>query len=164
MKIRTFGRSTLLLASAAVVAACSGEESNEAGDTETECECTSNDDNYCSSADYAMECLDGCHFTEKDCDVADCSSGCADGECWVEEGCCGESATECTEVGDSYCEGTMLVECLPDDPCWNHGVTECLDDLSCPCGSGCTEGPDGAYCWCCQSDAGVGDAGTDAGE
>lgn len=156
-------RAAFLLAAVSTQSSCQENDDASSGGGDG-CECSSADDNYCGESSYLMECLDGCNFTEKDCDVADCSSGCANGECWVEEGCCGESATECTEVGDSYCEGTMLVECLPDDPCWNHGVTECLDDLSCPCGSGCAEGPDSAYCWCCQSDAGVGDAGTDGGE
>ena len=160
MKIRTFGRSTLLLTAAAVVAACSGEESNEAGDTETECECTSNDDDYCSSADYAMRCTDGCHFTETECVCADCNYCCTNGECYPHD--C-DDPPECEGENDNYCsDDTTLMECqtFPDE--WDNYFEEvdCYDLASCDCGSGCEEGVDGngSACWCCQTDGGV-DAG-----
>ena len=152
MNIGSIWKAVPLLAMIVASAACDGASDAESSG----CECASADDNYCNGQ-QAMQCDDGCHFTPHACDlVADCESGCFDGECWEESDCCGEDVSECTEVGDSYCEDDeFLVECLPDDPCWNHGVTDCLDDVNCPCGSGCVEEDGIASCWCCQPDAGV---------
>ena len=134
-------------------------------DTGAECDCTSQDENYCTLADNAMQCLDGCHFTETECWCADCTSCCTDGEC-IPSGCDGVS--ECYSAMDNYCaDDITLAECqfFPDPEYNCFEVVGCSDPITCECGSGCSEEGEIAACWCCQTDGGVGDpdAGPDGG-
>ena len=170
MAIHSFWKSALLFTALASFVACNSEESKETADTETECECSSPSDNYCNDANNAMDCTDGCHFAELYCDVADCASGCDEGECWVVEGCCGESEPDCFSFDDNYCEGvSTLMSCVVcDNDCDNYfEEIDCTNPEACPGGSGCALNDAGiAACWCCQLDAGEEDpdAGADAGD
>jgi len=145
----------------------SGDAGCDAGDTDTvpgiECECSSEKDNYCSPSDNAMQCLDGCHFTEQECWCADCTSCCTDGEC-VPSGCDGDEV--CAGADENYCSDELiLMECqvFPDYDDNYFLAVDCWDSIECDCGSGCTDEGIVATCWCCQTDGGVGDAGADGG-
>jgi hypothetical protein len=166
MPIQSVFKSVLLLVASSTLASCDAGDTDI--DSETECECSSAADNYCDEASNAMACEDGCHFTFHECNlVADCESGCTDGECW--EDCdCGEDQPECFSAEENHCEDEYtLMECTVfESECGNYFENiNCFDPEVCPSGSGCALNDAGiAACWCDPSDGGVGDAGVDGGK
>jgi hypothetical protein len=159
MSVRSFTKHVLPIAAIAALASCCSEGTKGTPDGGG-CECSSADDNYCNNADNAMQCSDGCHFTEQDCECADCNYCCTDGECYPHD-CDGENEPDCEDEHDNFCDGTILFECQTFPNEWNnfYQTVECYDPENCECGSGCSEEGEFAECWCCQSDGGVPDAG-----
>jgi hypothetical protein len=174
-------RSSVALLLALVAASCGdGTSANDSGidaGSDTECECESEDDNYCEDASTLAEC-DGCNFQSVYCgsrygipaswcedsipdEVAECESNPDCG--WM----------DCYEEGQTVClSETMLGVCNFADspPCEGIGgffsQENCYDPISCPGGSGCTYEGSTAECWCDTTvddpDGGV-DAGADGG-